>query len=137
MATESQTAKPHSLRAKYVAWIAMLRRFKRPDLLIEIARKAPDIRFVVCGGPTTFTAAPGYGEQIAKTLRALPNVEYHGQVPPDEANRVIANAALFLSSSDEEGFPNTFLQAWAAGTPVVTVGAAELLGTEYNISGEE
>jgi hypothetical protein len=24
-----------------------------------------------------------------------------------------------------------------AGTPVVTVGAAELLGTEYNISGEE
>ena len=25
----------------------------------------------------------------------------------------------------------------AAGTPVVTVGAAELLGTEYNISGEE
>jgi hypothetical protein len=25
----------------------------------------------------------------------------------------------------------------AAGTPVVTVGGAELLGTEYNISGEE
>ena len=99
----------------------MLRRFKRPDLLIEIARKAPDLRFVVCGGPTTFTAAPGYGEQIAKTLRSLPNVEYRGQVPPDEANRVIANAASFLSTSDEEGFPNTFLQAWAAGTPVVSL----------------
>src|SRR5262249_1772906 len=99
----------------------MLRENKRPDLLIEIARKAPGIRFVVCGGPTTFAAAPGYGEKIASTLRALPNVEYRGQVAPDEASRVIADAALFLSTADEEGFPNTFLQAWAAGTPVVTL----------------
>jgi glycosyltransferase involved in cell wall biosynthesis len=121
MAMESQTSKSHSLRAKYVAWVAMLRESKRPDLLVKIARKAPDIRFVVCGGPTTFAAAPGYGEQIAKSLRALPNVQYRGQVPPDEANHVIANAASFLSTSDEEGFPNTFLQAWAAGTPVVSL----------------
>ena len=99
----------------------MLRESKRPDLLIEIARKAPDIRFVVCGGPTTFTAVPGYGEQFVEILRALPNVEYRGQVPPDEANRVIANAAFFLSTADEEGFPNTFLQAWSCGTPIVTL----------------
>ena len=64
---------------------------------------------------------PGYGEQIAETLRALPNVDYRGQVSPDEADRVIANAALFLSTSDEEGFPNTFLQAWSCGTPIVTL----------------
>jgi glycosyltransferase involved in cell wall biosynthesis len=99
----------------------MLRHSKRPDLLVEIARKAPDIQFVVCGGPTTFTAAPGYGEKIADTLRLLPNVDYRGQVDPDEANRVIANAALLLSTAEEEGFPNTFLQAWASGTPVVSL----------------
>ena len=99
----------------------MLRESKRPDLLIEIARKAPDIRFVVCGGSSTFTAVPGYSEQFIETLRALPNVEYRGQVSPGEASRVIANAALLLSTADGEGFPNTFLQAWAAGTPVVSL----------------
>jgi glycosyltransferase involved in cell wall biosynthesis len=99
----------------------MFRQSKRPDLLIEIARKAPDVRFIVCGGPTTFTAAPGYGEEIARVLRTLPNVEYRGQVAPDEALQVITDAALFLSTSDEEGFPNTFLHAWTAGTPVVSL----------------
>lgn len=121
IAQKTQTAVPHSQREQYVAWVAMLRKFKRPDLLIEIARKAPDVRFVVCGGPTTFTAAPVYGEKIADTLRALPNVEYRGQVSPEEALQVMTDAALFLSTSDEEGFPNTFLQAWSAGTPVVSL----------------
>ncbi len=111
----------HAERGCYVAWVAMLRKFKRPDLLIEIAQKAPDVRFVVCGGTTTFTAAPGYGETIAHLLRSLPNVEYRGQVSPDEALEVISQAAVFLSTSDEEGFPNTFLQAWGAGTPVVSL----------------
>src|SRR2546426_7973780 len=41
--------KPHSERSNYVAWVGMLRQPKRPDLLIEIARKAPCIQFVVCG----------------------------------------------------------------------------------------
>jgi glycosyltransferase involved in cell wall biosynthesis len=119
MTTESKMVKPHSLRGQYVAWVAMFWKSKRPDLLIEIARNAPENSFIVCGGPNA--AAPGYGEKIADTLQALPNVDYRGQVAPDEANRVIANAALFLSTSAEEGFPNTFLQAWAAGTPVVTL----------------
>lgn len=122
MATEEVSTRPQGERAKYVAWVAVLREFKRPDLLVEIARKAPAIRFVVCGGTTTFMSSPRYGERIVDALRALPNIEYRGQVPPDRARQVIAEAALFISTADEEGFPNTFLQAWAAGTPVVSIG---------------
>jgi glycosyltransferase involved in cell wall biosynthesis len=28
---------------------------------------------------------------------------------------------MLLSTSDEEGFPSTFLEAWASGTPVVSL----------------
>jgi glycosyltransferase involved in cell wall biosynthesis len=28
---------------------------------------------------------------------------------------------VFLSTAEEEGFPNTFTQAWSAGTPVVSL----------------
>jgi glycosyltransferase involved in cell wall biosynthesis len=113
--------KPHSERSKHVAWVAMLRQVKRPDLLMEIARTAPPIRFVVCGGPTTFWCPPGYGERIVAALRALPNIDYLGQIAPDKTLQVIADAAILLSTSDEEGFPSTFLEAWSAGTPIVSL----------------
>ena len=112
---------PHRAREKYVAWVAMLREVKRPDLLIEIARNLPEIRFVVSGGPTAYFARPGYGEQIVKKLRTLPNIDYRGKVSPQQAIDIIANAGLLLSTSDEEGFPSTFLEAWSAGTPVVSL----------------
>jgi len=113
--------KPHPEREQYVAWVAVLRQPKRPDLLIEIARKLPAMRFVVCGGPTTFDAQPGYGERIMDALRAQPNIEYLGQVPPQKTLQIIADAAILLSTSDEEGFPSTFLEAWSGGTPVISL----------------
>ncbi len=111
----------HSARGNYVAWVAMLREVKRPDVLIEIARALPQITFVVCGGPTTYFARPGYGEKIVNEFRSLPNIEYRGHVAPGEAINTICHAALLLSTSDEEGFPSTFLEAWSAGTPVMSL----------------
>ena len=113
--------KPHGDREEYVAWVAMLRQHKRPDVLVEIARRMPHVRFVVCGGRTTYVTSAGFGDRVVNALRALPNVNYRGQVEPDEAMAVIAGAAVFLSTSDGEGFPNTFTQAWSAGTPVVSL----------------
>jgi len=113
--------KSHRCRAPYVAWVGMLRQHKRPDLLLEIARQARDVRFVVCGAPSSHRSPAGFGERIVEGFRSLPNIEYLGQVLPDRAHELIADASMLLSTSDEEGFPNTFLQAWASGTPVVSL----------------
>ena len=64
---------------------------------------------------------PGYSEQILSELTTIPNIDYLGQVPPETALQVIAEASIFLSTSDEEGFPSVFLEALSAGTPVVTL----------------
>lgn len=112
---------PQTAKKSYVAWVGQIRLAKRSDLLIELARKLEKIPFVVCGGISTFGSTVEYGEEIIAQLRALPNVDYKGQVTPDIARQTIANAGLFLSTSDEEGFPNTFLQAWSVGTPVVSL----------------
>jgi len=117
----SLTGKPHSERQQYVAWVGMLREPKRPDLLIEIARQTPNIRFVVCGGPTTHRSSSGYGDLVMRRLHSLPNVDFLGQVSSEKAQQVIQEAAMLLSTSDGEGFPNTFLQAWSSGTPVVSL----------------
>jgi glycosyltransferase involved in cell wall biosynthesis len=112
---------PHSYREPYVAWIGMLRQHKRPDLLVEIARRSPQIKYVVCGGIQNHRSPLGYGEGVVEQIRGLPNVTFCGQVGPEEAERVIGEASALLCTSDQEGFPNTFLQAWSHGTPVVTL----------------
>jgi glycosyltransferase involved in cell wall biosynthesis len=112
---------PHVNRNGSVAWVAVLREPKRPDLLVEIARRNPDLRFVVCGGTSTHRTPQGYSEEMARRLSGLPNVDYRGHVDPSETLEVISNATVLLSTSDQEGFPNTFLEAWSAGTPVVTL----------------
>ena len=99
----------------------MLRTPKRPDLLVEIARKAPHLKFVVCGGLTTHRSQGDSTARAAESLKQLPNVDYRGRVDPEEAAGVIEHAALLLCTSDQEGFPNTFVQAWSHGTPVVTL----------------
>ncbi|MBS0153962.1 MAG: glycosyltransferase family 4 protein [Nitrospira sp.] len=115
---------PQRERKGTVAWVAVVRPPKRPDLLVEIARRLPMIRFVVCGAPS-----PGFWwagkekdlERIMTQLRSLPNVDYRGQVAPEQVLKVIGESCLLLSTSDGEGFPSVFLEAWAAGTPVVSL----------------
>ena len=114
-------AKSHIVRNSHVVWVAMLRQPKRPDLLLEIARQAPHLHFVVCGGSTTHRCPPDYSTKILKELSTLPNIEFLGQVAPDKTQHLIADASALLSTSDEEGFPNTYLEAWSSGTPVVTL----------------
>jgi len=119
--TPASEALAHSERLPYVAWVAMLREHKRPDLLIDLARQLPGVRFVVCGGVSRHRSQAGYSERMAAALRDLPNVEYRGLVPPEQSLDVIARAAVLLSTSDSEGFPSTFLEAWTSGTPVVSL----------------
>jgi glycosyltransferase involved in cell wall biosynthesis len=118
----SERVKLREERRNHIAWIAFLRQTKRPDLLIEIARKSPELHFVVCGAMTGFRAPAGYSEKIVEEMHSLPNVEYLGHVDQDRAMKIMADAAALLCTADVEGFPNTFLEAWSVGTPVVSLG---------------
>lgn len=108
-------------REDHIVWIAVLRETKRPHLLVEIARLLPEIRFVVCGATSLSYTTPAYARGIVDLLKSCPNIDYRGKVPPGEAQDLIRSAAMFLSTSESEGFPNTFLQAWGGGVPVVSV----------------
>jgi glycosyltransferase involved in cell wall biosynthesis len=43
-----------------------------------------------------------------------------GHIPYEAIGALFARSRVFLNTSSVEGFPNTFLQAWIRGVPVVT-----------------
>lgn len=101
-----------------VLWVATIRRFKRPELLLDIAERLPHRSFVMAGGPDE--GDQEYYNAISRRAARLENVEFKGFVPPDQVDSLFRNAKVFVNTSVHEGFPNTFLQAWSKGVPVAT-----------------
>ena len=76
----------------------------------------------MCGGPTDYLTPPRLWHRDGPTIDKLANVDYRGRVGSDEAHEVIANAALLLCTSDEEGFPNTvYAGVVEAALPILTL----------------
>lgn len=100
-----------------VLWVNNLRRFKRPDRFVDLARLLPDLRLHMVGG-----AVPGFDDvhqSLARDLPGVPQVTWHGAVPYHDVNELYERARVFVNTSDTEGFPNSYLQAWIRGAPVV------------------
>jgi glycosyltransferase involved in cell wall biosynthesis len=104
-------------RAGYVLWVASLRPSKRAELALEIARRSPESRIVMIGGPDPDRRSQEYFAALKDAARNLPNLELKGFVPLAETERYFNGARVFLNTSEYEGFPNTFLQAWSRGIP--------------------
>jgi glycosyltransferase involved in cell wall biosynthesis len=97
-------------------WVGNIRSVKRPDLLLEVARNLPHIRFHMVGGP--MPGADRLFEATRLGAEKLPNVRFHGAVPHHDVRALYERARILVSTSEVEGFPNTYLQAWDHGAPV-------------------
>lgn len=98
-----------------VLWVNNIRQFKRPDLALDLAERMPDVSFHLVGGPNE----PELYEQIKRRAEALRNVTFHGPVPYRQVGDFYDRCRVFFNTSDVEGFPNSYLQAWVRGRPVV------------------
>jgi glycosyltransferase involved in cell wall biosynthesis len=99
-------------------WVANVRALKRPHLFLEAAAGLPGLSFHVIGA--RLAEAPALYDEVRARSETLPNVSFHGLVPQHRVGAFFERARIHVSTSETEGFPNTFVQAWSRGTPVVT-----------------
>jgi glycosyltransferase involved in cell wall biosynthesis len=107
-----------------VHWIGTIRANKRPQLLLEAARRLPEVPFVMIGGPPRGAGGAAYYAQLADEARSLPNVEFAGFLTPREIDDRLGRAALLVNTSEYEGLPVTFLQAWRQAVPTIGFASA-------------
>ncbi len=105
------------LQAPHILWVGRFSRPKRVDRLLKIVQACSQYQFDIVGDHPH--PAPDIAAAVAG-LHQQPNVTMHGFVPYRDVGTHYDRAALLLCTSDWEGFPNTFIEAWSRGIPVVS-----------------
>jgi glycosyltransferase involved in cell wall biosynthesis len=109
---------PAASRDVDLLWVSNIRRVKRPDIVLGLAAQLPDAGIHMVGG--SLPGEQALFEETRRSAAANPNITFHGRLPYWDANAVYDRARLLVNTSDVEGFPNSYLQAWVRGVPVVT-----------------
>jgi glycosyltransferase involved in cell wall biosynthesis len=103
---------------KIILWVSTLRKWKRPDWFLTLCQNFPDEKFVMIGG-----AQPNevnYFEHVKRTAKNIKNLDFLGFQPLEATETYFDRCKVFVNTSEKEGFPNTFLQAWRRGIPVLS-----------------
>lgn len=99
-----------------ILWVGRVCQVKRPDLLLELAKMCSDLQFDMVGP----IGQNEYSRKIVALAKSVENVKLHGRVTDSFLWNLYKRCSLFCSTSEIEGFPNTFLEAWSCGLPIVS-----------------
>lgn len=108
---------PSSEATMRVVWVGRISPVKRFEWLLDAAERCPDMVFDVVGAAN---AESGYASSLIARAAATANVRMHGRIPHSEMPDYYRRCSVLCCTSAYEGFPNTFLEAWSLGIPVVS-----------------
>jgi glycosyltransferase involved in cell wall biosynthesis len=100
-----------------VIWIAQIRRQKQLSVLLDIAEDLSSLRFVIVGG---FPAAADQSKFEGR-IQSIRNLQFMGPRQSNEVMQLLKSSKILINTSCWEGFPNTMLEAWSVGVPVVSL----------------
>jgi glycosyltransferase involved in cell wall biosynthesis len=100
-----------------VLWAGNSTPKKRYEVVVELAKMMPQIQFAMAMNK----ANPGRFQEAQIICRSIANLDFLGTVQPAIMEQIFPQTKLFLNTSTQEGFPNTYLQAWQSKIPVVTL----------------
>jgi len=83
--------------------------------VVELKKEIPDIKLRIVGdGPER-----GNLEHLSDSLGLKDNVKFSGSVPYGEVPKYLSEADVFARPSRSEGMGNAFIEALAAGLPII------------------
>lgn len=114
---DSNSFKQHK-KKEYVAWVGLYQNQKNLPALAQIVKQCKNINFKIAGRSTWDMNEETL--KAEKELKTLSNVEFVGFLDRKDVKVFLLEALCLLNTSHYEGFSNTFLEAFASKTPVIT-----------------
>lgn len=98
-------------------WVSQIHPRKQLSIFLDIAEQLPEFRFVVVGG---FGPEPNRRE-LEHRMQRLGNLRFEGLRRFEDVIQLLMSSKVLVNTSSWEGFPNTMLEAWSVGVPVVSL----------------
>lgn len=108
--------KERTFYSKQCTWIGRAESFKRPDLYLELASSLPEWQFHLVMPPSSSSLF----EEIKKKSSRISNVVFTPGLSRQEIYNLLSETTYLVSTSTNEGFPNTFIDALKVGTPIIS-----------------
>lgn len=98
-------------------WVGRISEEKRFEWFLDVAKRCPDMPFDVVGASNSDSP---YACELTKRAAGIRNVNMLGRIAHADIADYYRRCRVLCCTSAYEGFPNTFLEAWSQGLPVVT-----------------
>ena len=108
-----------SNKKNYILWVGRSEPWKRPKLFLKLAERNPKENFIMICPPSTYN--PKLSRIIKKMACIMRNLKFIEFVPFNKIDTYFQEAKIFINTSDQEGFPNTFVQAAKNKTPIISL----------------
>jgi glycosyltransferase involved in cell wall biosynthesis len=101
----------------YILWVGRANRTKGAEHFLELAKENPKLKFVMIFNKQDKI----YFNEIHNKSKTLKNLKFIEKVQFEKIQKYYDEAKLFISTSDFEGFANTFIQAEIGKTPIISL----------------
>ena len=112
-------SKNASPKKEGVLWVGRLEPWKQPEKFLELAAQIPAVPFTIIA--PVVKKYEKYAEEVYIKAGMLNNVNILKFVNHNEIDHYFKHAKVFINTSCEEGFPNTFIQSCKNHTPIVSL----------------
>lgn len=103
----------------FVLFVGRSKGWKQPDLFMDLAIAFPREKFVmICPAATD---EYDFFSRLKKRSADIKNLEFIDFIPYNEVDNFFSRAKIFVNTSLQEGFPNTFMDAGKNGVPIISL----------------
>lgn len=104
-------------KKNYILWVGRANRVKRAEMFLKLAKKNPDLDFVMIFN----CQDENYFKEIREEAMKITNLIFIDKVPFHKIQTYFDEAKVFVSTSLYEGFANTFIQSGIGKTPILSL----------------